>query len=192
MIPTRAALYVLGALALAAPAAYGYGAYRRRAASATASTGRGWVVEPDVVLSDWAIMALDATRMELPLGPEYDLLVTSGTRTATEQALAMQWRINRHGVANTVSLYRDRATAQKVCDLIVAGDMAGAATVLEETPLSAHQYKQAVDISYTRYATGAEIPEDKRESRRTEIGSAAGRAGISFNTSEKDVIHLGG
>lgn len=187
MIPIRSALYLTGALGIASGAAYAWHRSRQ-----TVRVGRGWVAEPDVTLSDWAIMALDATRMELPTGAEWDLLVTSGTRTAAEQAAAMKWRIDRHGVEATVALYGDKTTARKVCELIAAGDMAGAAVVLEAKPLSAHQKEKAADISYTRYGSGAEIPEDKREARRTEIGAAAGRAGISFNTSEKDVIHLGG
>lgn len=190
MIPTRAALYVLGTLALAAPAAYGYGAYRRRAASA-ASAGRGWASEPDVTLSSWAEMALDAVRAELPAGAEWDLLVTSGTRSAAEQAAAMKWRIDRHGVEATASLYGDKETALAVCKLIAAGDMSGAAALLERSPLSAHQKEKAADISYTRYGSGAEIPADKREARRTEIVRAAGRAAIPVAEKEKDVIHLG-
>lgn len=179
----------LGAAGIAA--LYSAGARARAARASGPSVGRGWTKESDVTLNAGLESMLDAVRAELPPFAAWDLLVTSGVRSAAEQASAMKWRLDNGSTPEQViNLYADKTTSRAVVDLIVAGDMASAAAYLDAHPLSDHQRGGSVDVSFTRYGSGASIPKADREAHASEVRAAAGRAGYPV-VKETSVVHIG-
>ena len=147
-----------------------------------AGPGVGWVAEEDVILTSWITDAADRLAAALASDGQESitLLLTSGKRTARSQAAAIKYLMGRgRDLAALESLYRAHADViREIYPLLVAGDLDGAAAVLEEQPVSAHQRGEAADIRRTDDAQAARVM------------AAASAAGLRV-LDEGDVLHLG-
>ena len=145
--------------------------------------GVGWLTEPDVILTEWITDTADRLSAALAAdgGPALTLLITSGKRSALDQAEAIRWRID-HGddQAALEKLYRAHAgVIREIYPLLASGDLEAAAEVLEREPISAHQRGEAADLH--RSDDAAEV---------ARIKAAGAKAGIRV-LDEGNVLHLG-
>ena len=107
-------------------------------------------------------------------------VVTSGYRSAQDQAEAMAWS---RGLDYLLGLYADDATAEGAWDAYQAGGLDGAAEYLEQHPLSAHQGGDAADLSYWRTAPdGSTLDVDRMVNAAASIGASTVR--------ESDHLHV--
>lgn len=147
-----------------------------------AGPGVGWVAEEDVVLTDWITDAADRLAAALASDGQESitLLLTSGKRSARSQASAIKYLMGRgRDLAALEALYRAHADViRQIYPLLLDGDLDGAATILEERPVSAHQRGEAADIRRT---------DDGQAAR---VMAAAKMAGLRV-LDEGDVLHLG-